>query len=150
MPASKFLEKTRRKARQLKLDTAALYFAFQDRRTPWYVRVFIAFIVSMAISPIDLIPDFIPILGYLDDFILVPIGITIALKMIPSNVMEEAQKKQKMLRSAKVQAKFMQSLLLLSGYLCYFVLLIHYGTYMEINTYKNKISALIQMILCKR
>ena len=95
MPASKFLEKTRRKARQLKLDTAALYFAFQDRRTPWYVRVFIAFIVSMAISPIDLIPDFIPILGYLDDFILVPIGITIALKMIPSNVMEEAQKKAK-------------------------------------------------------
>ncbi|MBE9011077.1 DUF1232 domain-containing protein [Pseudanabaenaceae cyanobacterium LEGE 13415] len=69
----------------------ALYLAYRDPRVPWYARIFAACVVGYAFSPIDLIPDPIPILGYLDDLILVPIGITLALKMIPPNVMAECR-----------------------------------------------------------
>jgi len=57
----------KRRARQLKAETYALYLAYRDRRTPWYARLFAACVVAYAFSPIDLIPDFIPVLGYLDD-----------------------------------------------------------------------------------
>lgn len=81
----------KRKARQLKSEVTALYFAYRDPRTPWYARVFSALVVSYLLSPIDLIPDFIPVLGYLDDLVLVPLGITLALKMIPKEVMADAR-----------------------------------------------------------
>jgi len=81
----------RRRARQLKTETYALYLAYQDPRVPWYARVFIAGVVAYAFSPIDLIPDFIPVLGYLDDVVLVPLGIALALKMIPAEVMAESR-----------------------------------------------------------
>jgi uncharacterized membrane protein YkvA (DUF1232 family) len=69
----------------------ALWIAYRDPRTPWYAKVFSAIVVAYAFSPIDLIPDFIPILGYLDDLILIPAGIAVALKMIPADVMAEAR-----------------------------------------------------------
>lgn len=77
----------RQRAGLLKRETYALYLAYRHPDTPWYAKLFAACIVAYAFSPIDLIPDFIPILGYLDDLLLVPLGITLALKMIPPPVM---------------------------------------------------------------
>jgi uncharacterized membrane protein YkvA (DUF1232 family) len=64
-----------------------VYLACRDPRTPWYAKVFAGGVVAYALSPIDVIPDFIPILGYLDDLILVPLGIALAVKMIPDAVL---------------------------------------------------------------
>ena len=83
--------KLQRWARQLKVQLSALYLAYQDPRTPWYARVFALAVVAYAFSPIDLIPDMIPLLGYLDDVILLPVGIYIALRLIPAPVMAEAR-----------------------------------------------------------
>jgi len=81
------------KAKRLKTDIYALYLAFQDRRTPWYAKAFIILIVAYALSPVDLIPDFIPVIGYLDDLILVPAGIYLAIKMVPEKVIAECRQK---------------------------------------------------------
>jgi uncharacterized membrane protein YkvA (DUF1232 family) len=81
----------RRRARALKKEVYALYLAYRDPRTPWYGKVFTALVVAYAFSPIDLIPDPIPVLGYLDDLILIPIGVMIALRMIPAEVMSDAR-----------------------------------------------------------
>ena len=81
----------KQRARQLKRELYALYLAYNDPRVPWYARAFAACVVGYAFSPIDLIPDPIPVLGYLDDLILVPLGITLALRMIPPAVMVECR-----------------------------------------------------------
>ena len=80
-------------ARRLKKETYAVYLASIDQRVPWYARILAAFTVAYAFSPIDLIPDFIPILGYLDDLIIVPVGIWLVLKMIPPQVLAECRQK---------------------------------------------------------
>ena len=85
------MERWKRRVRQLKVETYALYLACKDPRVPWYAKVFAACVVGYAFSPIDLIPDFIPILGYLDDLVLVPLGITLAIKMIPQTVLDECR-----------------------------------------------------------
>lgn len=85
------LDKLKSRARALKTEVVALYFAFRDPRTPWYARAFVALVVAFALSPIDLIPDFVPVFGYLDDLILVPAGIALALKLIPPEVMVDAR-----------------------------------------------------------
>ena len=90
---SHLIDQLKQKASHLKRETTALYFACRDPRTPWYARAFSALVVAYLFSPIDLIPDFIPILGYLDDLILVPLGITLALKMIPLEVISDARKR---------------------------------------------------------
>jgi len=87
------LEGWRQRARQLKTETYAVYLAYKDPRAPWYARLFAACVVGYAFSPIDLIPDPIPILGYLDDLVLVPLGIALALKMIPPAVMAECRER---------------------------------------------------------
>lgn len=79
------------RARALKRETYALYVAYRDPRTPWYARVVVACVMAYALSPIDLIPDFVPILGYLDDVILLPLGIALALRLIPVDVMRESR-----------------------------------------------------------
>ena len=85
------LQRWREQAKRLKTDLYALYLVYKDPRVPWYTRLFIAGVVGYALSPLDLIPDFIPVLGYLDDLILLPIGIALALKMIPSPVLAECR-----------------------------------------------------------
>ena len=79
----------KRWAGRLKVEVYALYRAYKDPRVPWYARIFAACVVGYAFSPIDLIPDPIPILGYLDDLILIPIGIALAIKMIPPGLLAE-------------------------------------------------------------
>lgn len=83
----------RQRAKQLRGDTYALYLAYQDDRVPWYAKAFAVCVVAYAFCPLDLIPDFVPILGQLDDLILVPLGITLALKMIPPEVLAESRLK---------------------------------------------------------
>ncbi len=90
-----FIERWKRWAQQLKLEVYALYIAYKDPRTPWYAKVFAAVVVGYAFSPIDLIPDPIPVLGYLDDLVLVPLGAYLAVKMIPKEVMAESREKAK-------------------------------------------------------
>ena len=87
------LQKLKQQAKRLKTELYALYLACRDPRVPWYARALAACVVGYAFSPIDLIPDFIPILGYLDDFILVPLGIALVLKIIPPEVMVECRVK---------------------------------------------------------
>ena len=83
------LDKLKQQAQHLKAELYALYLAYRDPRVPWYAKIFVACVVGYAFSPIDLIPDPIPLLGYLDDLILVPLGIALAIRMIPANVMAE-------------------------------------------------------------
>lgn len=75
----------------LKRETLALYLAARDPRTPWYARVVVAAVAAYALSPIDLVPDFIPVLGLLDDAVLLPLGITLALRLIPAEVITESR-----------------------------------------------------------
>jgi uncharacterized membrane protein YkvA (DUF1232 family) len=80
-------------ARALKRETLALYFAARDPRTPWSAKLLAGFVVAYALSPIDLIPDFIPVLGYLDDLVLLPAGIWLALRFVPPQVLAEARRR---------------------------------------------------------
>lgn len=81
----------KQRARHLKAETFALYLAARDPRTPWYAKLLVAGIVAYAFSPIDLIPDFVPVLGYLDDLILIPMGIAVAIKLVPHSVLAECR-----------------------------------------------------------
>ncbi len=80
-------------AKRLQHETYALYFAARDSRTPWYAKLLALTIAACAASPIDPIPDFIPVLGYLDDLVLVPAGIWLVLRLIPAEVMAEARRR---------------------------------------------------------
>ena len=88
------------RARALKREIVVLYFAVRDPRTPLAAKLIAGLVVAYALSPIDLIPDFIPILGYLDDLILVPLGIALCLRLIPPPVLAEAR-----LRAAALASK---------------------------------------------
>lgn len=92
---TKAFDAWKQRARKLRIETYAIYLAYKDPRVPWYARLFAACVVGYAFSPIDLIPDPIPVLGYLDDLVLVPLGVALALKMIPANVMAECREKAK-------------------------------------------------------
>jgi uncharacterized membrane protein YkvA (DUF1232 family) len=83
------LKRLRQWARTVKRDVLILYLAARDPRVPWYAKVVAAGVAAYALSPIDLIPDFIPVLGYLDDVIIVPLGIVLALRLIPPSLLEE-------------------------------------------------------------
>ena len=95
------IEKWKQKSRHLKIEIYALYLAYRDPRVPWYAKAFVALVVGYAFSPIDLIPDFIPVLGYLDDLVLIPLGVAVALKMIPEKVMEDCRIRSKEVMSKK-------------------------------------------------
>jgi uncharacterized membrane protein YkvA (DUF1232 family) len=84
-------ERLKIRARALKKEVLAVYLAARDPRTPWYAKGLVLLIVAYALSPIDLIPDFIPVLGYLDDLIIIPGGIWLAIRMIPPEVLAGAR-----------------------------------------------------------
>ena len=76
-------------ARQIKRDAVAVWIAARYPRVPWYVKVLAGAVAAYALSPIDLIPDFIPVLGYLDDAIIVPVGLLLTVRLIPNGLMDE-------------------------------------------------------------
>ncbi|WP_430216895.1 YkvA family protein [Paenibacillus humicus] len=94
------LQKLKQIAKLLKSNLIVLYLSYRDPRVKWYAKWFTLCVVAYAFSPIDFIPDFIPVLGYVDDLIIVPLGIVLALKMIPSDVIEENK-----IKAQKIQAK---------------------------------------------
>ena len=91
MTAQQRESRTRRWAARLKTETSAVYLACRDPRTPWYAKALAILVVGYALSPIDLIPDFIPVLGYLDDMVIVPAGFALAIKLIPSEVLDDSR-----------------------------------------------------------
>jgi uncharacterized membrane protein YkvA (DUF1232 family) len=85
------LDRLKQQALRLKTQTYALYLVARDPRTPWFAKLLAGAVVAYALSPIDLIPDFIPVLGYLDDLVLLPLGIWFALKLVPAEVFDDAR-----------------------------------------------------------
>lgn len=101
-------------ARNLKKQIFILYFAYKDDRVPLYAKLFTACVVAYAFSPIDLIPDFIPILGYIDDVIIVPLGIMLALKMIPESVITDCEDKaEELMKKGKPKNWIVGSIIIL-------------------------------------
>jgi uncharacterized membrane protein YkvA (DUF1232 family) len=97
------------RARALKKETFTLYLACRHPRVPWYAKALALLVVGYALSPIDLIPDFIPVLGYLDDLVLIPLGIMLVIRMIPAEVLAECRQKSETLvgratRAGKIAA----------------------------------------------
>ncbi|WP_240757058.1 YkvA family protein [Roseicella aquatilis] len=86
---SQMLRRIKSWARTIKRDVHALYLAARDPRTPWYAKALALGIAAYALSPIDLIPDFIPVVGYLDEIILLPLAIMLAVRLVPADVMAE-------------------------------------------------------------
>jgi len=78
-------------ARALKLDILTLYYGIRNPKTPWYAKGLAVLVVSYAFSPIDLIPDFIPVFGYLDDVVLLPLGIALVIRLMPREVLEQCR-----------------------------------------------------------
>lgn len=93
-------------AHRIKLDAFAVYYAAKDSRTPRYLRFIALLIVAYAISPIDLIPDFIPILGFLDDLLIVPMGLLVVIKLLPAEVLAESRKRAITLLDEQTSNKF--------------------------------------------
>lgn len=89
------LQSLKNRAKAMKCDVYALYLAQRDPRIPWYAKAVMALTVAYALSPIDLIPDFIPVIGYLDDLIIVPAGIAWAISMMPEDVLDEYRERAK-------------------------------------------------------
>ncbi|MDD3270193.1 MAG: YkvA family protein [Syntrophomonadaceae bacterium] len=96
-----YVQILKNQANQIKSQLYVLYWAFKDNRTPWYAKAVVALVLAYALSPIDLIPDFVPVLGYLDDLILIPAGIALAIKLIPPDIIAECTAKQNISNDTK-------------------------------------------------
>ena len=83
------MSRLRKWAKELKRQTLVVYFAARDPRTPWLARLLALGIAAYALSPIDLIPDFIPVVGYLDDLLIVPLGLMLVLRLLPAGVLQQ-------------------------------------------------------------
>jgi uncharacterized membrane protein YkvA (DUF1232 family) len=119
-------EKWKAKARKLKLEVYALYLASQDRRVPWYARVVAVAVVAYAFSPIDLIPDPIPVLGYLDDLILIPLGIALVIKLIPGEVLQDCREKAALTMKAGKPKNWVAGGIIILIWVCLFVFACYY------------------------
>lgn len=95
------LKKLKKRAKELKKHIGLLYLAYKHPKTPWYAKILTILTIAYALSPIDLIPDFIPILGYLDDLIIIPAGIALTIKLIPKEVIDECREKEEDFKSIK-------------------------------------------------
>ncbi len=89
-------------AKQLKQHTLTVYFAARDPRTPLFVRALAVFVAAYALSPIDLIPDFIPVIGYLDDLLLVPLGLALVVRLTPPEILESAREQARQAASRPI------------------------------------------------
>jgi len=122
------LDRWKKWVQRLKTETYALYIAYTDPRVPWYAKAVAAFVVAYTFSPFDLIPDFIPVIGYLDDLIITPVGLALAIKMIPDEIMLEARRKaedsservEQVGQVARIGMLIVVSILVLLGLLVFF------------------------------
>ena len=118
------IENWKQKANRFKREIHAVYLAYKDPRTPWYARIFAACIIGYAFSPIDLIPDPIPILGYLDDLILIPLGLAIVIKMIPPKVLQECREKAQMAQREGKQKNWIAGSIIIAIWIIAFLITI--------------------------
>ena len=109
----KYLEKVKRRAKSLKTEIRAVYIAYTRHRLPWYAKALAALVVAYALSPVDLIPDFIPVLGLLDDIILLPLGIALLIKLIPPDVMAECREEAKEGEKEKLPKNYLMAALVI-------------------------------------
>jgi len=138
------LDQLKRRARQLKQEVQAIAIAARDPRTPWYAKALVFFVVAHTLSPIDLIPDFIPVLGYLDDLVLVPLGITLVLRMIPKTVLAEYREKAQTLMEEGRPTNWTAAGIIIALWIASAVLTVwflkHFGVYLPFST-TTRISA---------
>ena len=117
----------KQKAQKFKIETYAIYLAYKDPRVPWYARMIAACVVGYAFSPIDLIPDPIPVLGYLDDLILIPLGIALVIKMIPPDVLRECREKSQIIMAQGKPKNWIAAALVIVIWLSLFIGAIIFG-----------------------
>jgi uncharacterized membrane protein YkvA (DUF1232 family) len=112
----RWIPRLRDRGRRITDDAAALYLAIRHPETPWYAKALAFLVVAYAVSPIDLIPDFIPFIGYLDDAVIVPAGIALVIRLIPPHVMEECRGRLSpgMLRAVRWIRRFGLGLILIT------------------------------------
>jgi len=120
------LDTWKQRAGELKRDVYAVYLGYKDPRVPWYAKLLAACVVAYALSPIDLIPDFIPVLGYLDDLILLPLGIYFVLKLIPDDVMSECPERAKALTAQKRPTNYLAATVIIAIWIIVGVLSIYF------------------------
>jgi len=120
----KLIRILKQKAKSLKSESYALAFAYQDNRTPWYAKFLIVITLGYLLSPIDLIPDFIPVLGYLDDLIILPLLITISIKLIPQEVLVESREKAKQHFENKKKSAWWFAVLIIAFWLTIVILFV--------------------------
>jgi len=113
----KVFTKLHEAARRIKHDAMTVYFTARDPRTPFFVRLLALAVAAYALSPIDLIPDFIPILGYLDDLVLLPLGIVLIIKLTPVAIIEASRTKARE-ASAKPKSKLAAAVIVVIWVLC--------------------------------
>ena len=114
----------RQQAARLKQEIHTLYLACRDPRTPWHAKALAVLLVAYALSPIDLIPDFVPVLGYLDDLILLPLGIWLALRMIPEQVLRDCRARAQLSTDESSQRSSWLGIVIVgSTWICFVVLL---------------------------
>ena len=109
----KYIEKVKRRAKSLKTEIYAIYLAYTKHRLPWYAKVLATLIIAYALSPIDLIPDFIPVLGLLDDIALLPLGIALLIKIIPPDVMEQCRREAESRQKEKLPKNYLMAALII-------------------------------------
>ncbi len=117
------LKRLKEAAKKLKREIVPIYYALFDKRTPLLAKILALITVGYLLSPIDLIPDFIPVLGILDDLLLVPLLITITLKLIPKEVIEEIRKRKDLDISLKKRWYLAIPIVLLYGVLVYWIII---------------------------
>ena len=107
------LERLKEKARKLKAEINAIYLAYTRHEIPWYAKLLAVVILAYALSPVDLIPDFIPVLGYLDDLLLLPLGIALLIKLIPPDVMEQCRAEAKEMSGKKLPRNYVMAVIII-------------------------------------
>ena len=120
-----WLKEIKDKAKNIKKELRVIYIAYKRPDVPWYAKVVAIIVVGYALSPIDLIPDFVPVLGYLDDIILIPLGILLVVKLIPKDIVEECRKQaDEVFKDGKPKNWFAGALII-----CIWVLLVAFCLY---------------------
>jgi uncharacterized membrane protein YkvA (DUF1232 family) len=118
-------ERWQRRARGLQQETYALYLACRNPRVPWYVRLLAVGVVAYAFSPIDLIPDFIPVLGHLDDLVVIPLGVRLVRRLIPSTVLADCRQRAQALMGQGRPTNWVAAAIIITVWLLLAGLFIH-------------------------
>ncbi len=111
------IENWKQRVGEIEKGSRALYWAARDPRVPWYAKAVVALVVAYAVSPIDLVPDFIPVLGYVDDLLLLPLGIALAIRLIPADVWRECLVRAEAQQAARGPRRWVRAAVVVSTWL---------------------------------